>query len=306
MGDASFRSYVKGQGPVGTSQIDPSIMKAKFSRYTGQRAFRRSRVGGGLASTSFREIRGGSMFAVQNCPRCQLKINNDRLRSFPIICDCCGHVLSANQIVVEEKMERSFLYSIIGFSASLVLGFMLVANWGNHSVEAVFFQVGEILGSHAPQDYEHMGEVCLSLKKYDCVEKMYFEVARADSRQFARLGRFQVAQHKYKEAADSFRRYFANGHGDIEVNYFYAKALGETGRIDEAAKHFEYVLAARPRVMQVTVVQNYVKYLVAANRLEQAQKVIQKMRSRDQTVSSFMDSELKEIRQKMGRRQPPA
>lgn len=225
------------------------------------------------------------------------------MRSFPVVCDCCGHVQSANQVVIEEKIEQSFLFSMIGFSVALVAGFMLVANWGEHSIEAVTFQAGELMGAHNQQDYEHFGAVCLSLKKYDCAEKMYFNVARADSTQFARLGKFQMNQRKYKEAMESFRRYFANGNNkDVEVNYHYARALGELGMIDEASKHFDYVLGAKPRVMQVTVVQNYVKYLVAANRFDKAQQVIIRMRRRDQTVSQFMDTELKMIQARMGTR----
>ena len=72
--------------------------------------------------------------------------------------------------------------------------------------------------------------------------------------------------------------------------------------IEEASKHFDYVLNAKPRVMQVTVVQNYVKYLVAANQFDKAQQVIFKMRRRDQTVSQFMDTELKMIQARMGAR----
>jgi tetratricopeptide (TPR) repeat protein len=226
------------------------------------------------------------------------------MRSHPVVCDSCGHVLSANSLVIEEKIERSFLFSIFGFSVAMIAGFILVANWGEHSIEAVTFEAGELIGVHSPQDYEHMSQVCLSLRKYKCVEKMYFQVARKDTRQFARLGRFQLNQGKYKEALESFRRYFANGNSkdDVEINYHYAKTLAELGMIDEAAKRFEFVIDSRPQVMQVTVVQNYVKYLVQANRYAQAKKVIQRMRHRDRTVSQFMDTELKMIQAKIGAR----
>jgi tetratricopeptide (TPR) repeat protein len=241
------------------------------------------------------------MLAVQTCPRCRLKISSQRMRSHPVVCDSCGHVLSANSVVIEEKIEQSFLLSIVGFSVAMIAGFILVANWGEHSLEAVTFEAGEIVGIHSARDYEHMSEVCLSLRRYKCVEKMYFQVARKDAAQFARLGRFQLNQGKYKEALESFRRYFANGNSkkDVEINYHYAKALAELGMIDEAAKRFEFVIDSRPQVMQVTVVQNYVKYLVQANRYDQAKRVIQKMRHRDRTVSQFMDTELKMIQAKL-------
>ena len=197
-------------------------------------------------------------------------------------------------------MERSFLYMIVMTAVLIVATFIHVANWGSASLDVIAFKIGEMSGGNLPVTVEKMARTCLELKKYDCTEKMYAQLARNDFRQFARLGKFQISLRKYGPAVDNFRRFFAAGGGDIEANYMYARALGEIGEINEAAKHFDYVLAARPNVVQITVVQNYVKYLINANQLDHAKKVIQKMRGRDQTVSSFMEAELKSIIQRQG------
>ncbi len=192
-------------------------------------------------------------------------------------------------------MEKVFLVTTIASAVLMIAGFVHIASWGGASLQVIGFKAGELIGGNSPAAVEKMAAVCLELKKFDCTEKLYAELARGDSKQLARLGKFQLQQRKFKEAADSFRQFFAAGGGDIEVNYLYAKALGETGQIAEAVKHFDYVLSAKPDVVQITVVQNYVKYLVGANQLEDAKKVIKNIRRRHTAVSSFMETELKAI-----------
>lgn len=240
------------------------------------------------------------MTGINNCPRCFLEIKPERLQDNPVICDSCGHVLSPLQSSIEAKMERRFLIWIISFSVVMVLGFMHLANWGSASLEVLGFQATELVSGNSHESVERMAAICLELKKYDCTEKMYARNAPLDPTYHVRLGKFQVSQRKFPEAVATFKKFFADGGGDIDANYLYAKALSEIGEIDEASKHFEFVLEAKPDTLQITVVQNYVKYLVEADRLDQAKQVIERMQRRDQTVSSFMDSELKEILQRMG------
>ncbi len=242
------------------------------------------------------------MIATNRCPRCTQQIDSSRLNGAPVVCDSCGNVLSPTQKVSEERMERSFLIAKITTAIFMVAGFIHVANWGSESLNVIAFKVGEIAGGNSPVTIERMARKCLEMKKYDCTEKLYAKLAETDPRQYARLGKFQVSLRKYKPAVDNFRRFFAGGGGDIEANYFYAKALGEVGEITEAARHFDYVLSAKPDVVQITVLQNYVRYLMDANQLDHAKKVIEKVRSRDQTVSSFMESELRSIIQRQGGR----
>lgn len=242
------------------------------------------------------------MFGERNCPRCLLSINRERLYANPIVCDSCGHVLSEKQDSVEVGLERSFMWSIVAFSAFTLAAFMHVSTWDQFSGEIIGLKVGETIGTSSMADMERMAQICLELKKYDCTERKLAQLSRQDVRIYARLGKFQMSQRKFTEAADSFRRFFNSGGGDLEANYQFARALGELGKIEEATKHFEYVLASKPDVLQVTVAQNYVKYLVQANRYDRARDVILKLRRKGDSVSSFMDSELKEIQQKFASR----
>lgn len=240
------------------------------------------------------------MFGASTCPRCMTDVSQTRMNSFPVVCDHCGYVLSGKNTETEQKLERTFIWSICGFSAFLVIAFLHVSAWGPYSMEILSLKAGQYMGGGNVASWDRVGVICLELKKYECVEEMYARMATVDPSQYARLGKFQMSQRKFANAAESYRQFFVRGGGDLEANYQYARALSETGRIDEAAKHFDYVLAAKPDVLQVTVVQNYVKYLVQANQLARAKQVIEKVRRRGTSVSQFMDTELNDIKQKLG------
>lgn len=234
----------------------------------------------------------------RNCPRCLQEIHSSRWFGSPTVCNSCGFVLSGKQKISEEKFERSFLVSIIVSAALFVSAFIHFANWGSAGVEVIAFKLGQIAGWNSKESVNRMAQICLDLKKYDCTERLYLQLARMDFKEYSRLGKFQFAQRKFKEAADSYKNFFASHGEDVEAHYIYARALGEIGDIDEAARHFDYVLSTKPDVVQITVVQNYVKYLIRANQLDHARRVIQQVRRRSETVSSFMEAELKDILQR--------
>ncbi len=229
------------------------------------------------------------------CPRCRLSISEERRNAFPVICDSCGFVLTDSQADVEAKMETNNLATMLGLSAFLLFGFMQVANWGNYAFEIIPLKIGDWMGNNSPASKERMAQIALDLKKHDLVERMYAETAHADPAQLKRLGKFQMSRAKYREAAATFGAHLARYSNDLDTRYYYARCLGETGQIDEAAKHYDFILGSRPGTLQVTVVEYYVKHLLAANRLEDAKRVIESVQRRASSVSQFMETELKTI-----------
>ena len=65
--------------------------------------------------------------------------------------------------------------------------------------------------------------------------------------------------------------------------------------VDEAAKYYDYVLGAKPDVLQVTVIQNYVRLMMDAHRLDKAKQLIEEVRSKSAASAYFMDDEFKRI-----------
>lgn len=235
----------------------------------------------------------------RNCPRCRLQIRADRLRVHPVICDSCGFVATDRQADVESTLETSYLKAILVSSTAILLGFMQLANWGNYALEVIPLKAGDFVGNNSVQSKERLAEIAIDLKKHDLAERMYREIAKVDPGQLMRLGKFQMSRAKYKEATETFGAVFARDKENLDARYYYARTLGESGKIDEAAAHYDFILRAKPGVLQVTVLENYVKHLLAADRLEQAKQVIESVQRRNSSVSQFMDTELKTIVEKI-------
>ena len=233
------------------------------------------------------------------CPRCHQEVNELRLLMTPAVCDCCGYVISATETQAHVNMEKSVLRTALVASTVLVVTFIHVSTWGSHALEVIPLKAGDLIGALSPADMERLAEIGVDLKRHDLVEKMYSQIARANPAEYVRLGKFQWSRAKYKESAESYRRFFASGLENLDARYTYARALGETGQIDEAAKNYQYVINAKPGVRQVTVIQNYVKMLVQASRFDEAQKVIQTVRQQDPSAFRFMDTEYKVISERM-------
>ncbi len=233
------------------------------------------------------------------CPRCQSLFSEERRLQKPPVCESCGFVASGLELKAGQALERRFLIVALGLSLVLVGGFMQVVSWGSYSLEAIPLTVGNWLHSNSTTQLERLVQISFELKKYDLTENVYTQLAAKDHTAFLRLGKFQMSRGKYSEAANSFRLYFSFNNEDLEAHYLYARALGETKQIDEAIKHYDYVLRAKPGIRQITVVQNYVKALAQNGRLKEARKVIEDERTRDRTAMTFMDTEYKTILERL-------
>lgn len=241
------------------------------------------------------------MTMFNTCPRCHSEISSGRQLKTPVICDWCGYVATVTERLQEKKLESSLTTAVCVASIVLVLLFAHILSWGVYSFEIPALQVMKITGLVSVPTLERYAEICQSLGKYDCVEDTYTQLGAIDSSYFQKLGIFQYERKEYKQAASTLQTYLSKGGKDIEAEYHYARTLSQLGEVDEAAKYFDYVLAARPDVIQTTVIQNYVQMLIDRGRLDQANQVIQSYRKRKIVADNFMEKELEEIHKRMGR-----
>ena len=229
------------------------------------------------------------------CPRCKLDISAERKKLSPIICNNCGYTGSGKRQAVKQEVEKNTIILFSTFCAIALGSFFQLANWDSHSLEVIPLKLKATFGMSSNADNERMGEMCLELKKYDCVEASYKKVAAVDQTKLPRLGQFEMKRAEYNEAAQTFYGFFQKGGADLEASYSYARALAQLGQIDDATKYFEQVLAARPDVLQVTVVQNYVRVLMEHKRFDQAKKLILNIRGKGPESAAFMEAEFKKI-----------
>lgn len=229
------------------------------------------------------------------CPRCKQDISADRKNKSVIICNHCGYTASPNAAIVHREMQKRTIMIYGIFSAVFLGSYIQLANWDNYALEIIPLKIKSVIGMTNGKDADRTGEICMELKKWDCVETAYIKAAAEDQTKLPRLGNFQMKRSEWNQAAQTYYSFFQKGGQDLEASYSYAKALAQLGQVDEATKYFDQVLAARPDVLQVTVVQNYVKLLMDHQRGDQALKLIKSIRSKGPETGSFMEAEYKKL-----------
>lgn len=230
------------------------------------------------------------------CPRCKMDVSPERKKLSPVICDHCGYTLTGNEQKLEEQLQTKTIMVMGSLAAFAVASFIQLSMWDNHALDILPINAKGLIGIHSVSDAEAKAEICMDLKKWDCVETEYLLTAKADPTKFLRAGNFQMKRAKFNEAAQSYYKFFQGGGQDLEASYNYAKALAELGQVDDAVKYFDQVLAAKPGVLQITVVNNYVKLLMKHQRYDQARVLIEQIRKDGgETAGSFMESEFQQI-----------
>lgn len=242
------------------------------------------------------------MTELGGCPRCHHEISSERKQANPVVCDTCGFVITRTVEQSQDEMDKRFIRLAFGLAAFMIVGFLQLSIWDNHAVDVIPLQIKDLIGASTADDMERLANICMERNKLDCVEKQYSRLGDRDYTQLLRLGKFQMARAHYAEAVNTYRTYFSKGGIDLEGSYNFARALGQVGMIDEAAKYYDYVLGAKPDVLQVTVVQNYVRLLMDAHRLDRAKQLIEEVRSKSAASAYFMDDDFKKIQAATGSR----
>ncbi len=212
------------------------------------------------------------MSVQHNCPRCRLGVSEERLKIVPFICDNCGYTLGRPNASSEGQHEKADSRLLLAIAGGMVLTFVLLAS----SVELRYLQTRDFVGLSSISSLERLTQICMELNKPSCVEHALTRQVKFDPRRATRLADYLITRQKYKEAIGSLRKYIAGGKADAQAHATLARALAETNQIEEASKHFERALSARP--LKIEHVHSYVKYLTRTKRFDQALSVILRVR----------------------------
>ena len=233
------------------------------------------------------------------CPRCKLDISAERKKLRPLICEHCGYTES-NLAHVRGEVEKKSIIIMAGIAVLAVVALAQLNAWDKYWLSSIPLSIKETIGMASAADHESRASMCFDLKKWDCTEAAYVKTAERDPKLFERAGAFQIKRGKFNEAAQSYYKFFQAGGQSLEASYNYAKSLAQLGKVDDAIKYFDQVLAARPETLQVTVVNNYVKLLVEHQRFVEAKRLIERVRKDGgSTAGSFMEAEFQKITAQM-------
>lgn len=196
---------------------------------------------------------------MSQCPRCGGKI--DRV-SRTLICKCGWTYSKATK--EEESSEKTVI-------TGMVLSFLLLAGtlfhlfqWGGHAFSSVFA---------GPQKKLN---ICMDLKKYDCVEENYNKLFKKtnDPEWLAKLGELKFKREDFNGAEQTYKLYFSKEGKSYKAAYYYAHSLAKTGNIEEAISYFDSILRSKPHVLMLTIMESYLQILVSNNRAEKAREIL--------------------------------
>lgn len=193
---------------------------------------------------------------MRNCPRCGNQVNQV---SNTLICKC-GWTYSKSEETSQGPVILGMILTCTLVAASLFHFFQ----WGSYGFKVFFATPAEKL------------EICMDLKKYDCVENNYEKLfqSTSDIKHLEELGEFQFKREKFQEATQTYKLYFAQKGQSYKAAYYYAHSLAKTGELDSAIQYFDSILRSKPQVLMVTVMESYLEVLVSNNRIGKAREIL--------------------------------
>ena len=239
------------------------------------------------------------------CPRCHSSTPAGSVQQRLMICGTCGHSTHPAHRNSEKQVDKNFLTLAIGLSVFFVLGFIHLMNWDKHSFSIVPLKAKQYLGTASLYDYSQIVTICKERGKVNCVLGAYKGAVRSNPKNLKALGLYGHTLALLKKdalAAQMLGRYFALGGQDPHRAFDLAKVLKRNNKSQEAEKYFKLALKAKPDVVQISVIQAYVDMLIKTRRLSVAKNLIERTRKTGAHTSSFMEGELRSIRQQMRQR----
>lgn len=242
------------------------------------------------------------MNPVDLCPRCHLIIPQERMMDSLVVCSHCGWVLSGQERRIDKKLGRQFRNQAFLLSVALVAVFIHLVTWDHFFLEVIPLKARQILNISSAAEMTRLAQICEERMNPTCSESALKEAARRqpeDLELLAQLGKLQYKLNAFDRAAYSLQGYFSRGGRAVEPAYHYARSLEETGRNEEAAQYYDFVLASKDESLQITVTQKYLNFLRKTGQFARAVEVIQSIQAKGSNASTFLDAELQELKKKI-------
>lgn len=217
------------------------------------------------------------------CPKCKSEISQDRLQYSPVICNHCGYIDSKSAEKQQKQANRFSILVMLSISVITAGSFLHNVRWGAHSVEVIPHKAMIAIGMGSETNYNRLQEICLERKMINCVQTSLEEQLAANPENLEvlkKLGKLYYQRDNVEKAYNTLNTYFEKNGNDFMTAYYFAKTLSKQGATDKAAEYFEYILASKPDVLQVTVTETYMDMLIEANRFDEAQKLAKSVEDR--------------------------
>ena len=223
-----------------------------------------------------------------NCKVCGSELKKTKRTA---VCQC-GWYISLNH-KEDKKLNYNAIKGIMAVSLVLVLGVAYIGSWGSSSLSVISLKVQQLTGSLDQAEFTKLKNICMGLKKYNCVEKAYrsFYRSTGDLEVLNELAEFQYRRKDFSSARLTYAAYFQREGRDVKAAYNFARLLEKKGQVKSAEEYYKFALMSRPGTIQVTVMRSYIDLLVKTGQLGQARKELVEFKPLLKTASSLVHQE---------------
>ena len=225
-----------------------------------------------------------------NCPVCGSKVNK---AGHTLFCKC-GWSKSFNkkaETKIQHKITKSIVIAGIGIMGAIVY----IGNWGPSSIKIAPLKIRQWTSQLDTQSFTNLKNICMSLKKYDCVEKAHssFFKSSGDLKVLEQLGDFQYRRKRFNQAYKTYSQYFTRKGKSVKAAYNYARILEQLGQTEFALSYYKFALSVQPGVIQVTVIRSYIDLLVKSGQSNKARQELMKLKPLLKRAGSLVQQEYK-------------
>ena len=223
-----------------------------------------------------------------NCPLC-----SNQLKKVGQTVSCsCGWSKSFNQ-AGHNNIQTSIVKKALLTGVAIFSLFIHISQWGGSSLAIMPLKAQQWSGFLSKNSYTRLQEICMSMKKYDCVEsahRAYYQASQ-DLEVLSELGNFQFRRSRFAEAGQTYKLYFQNKGQDVKSAYNYARILEKQGLKDHALSYYKYAIKSRPDTLQISVVRAYINLLVKEGQVSQARQELRLMHDSVQRAGDLVQQE---------------
>ena len=210
-----------------------------------------------------------------NCPVCGAKLNK---AGHTLFCKCGWHksLNKKQQMAIQKHITKGILIAGFGLMSSI----MYVGNWGSHSLSIIPLKARQWTGQLNTNSFNKLKNICMELKKYNCVESAHSSFFRASNKLevLEQLGEFQYRRKKFDSAGKTYNQYFTKKGRSVKSAYNYARVLEKQGHVDSALSYYKYALSVRANTVQITVMRAYIDLLMKAGQQSKAKAELLKFK----------------------------
>ncbi len=218
------------------------------------------------------------------CPRCAQTISSERFSAEVVVCNHCGFTSDNTEAARRAEQEKIFVKFVAIVGILLITGFMHLVEWDQHFFTIIPLKMKQMVGAASGEDLRKIVQICEVRLRHSCVEQALAQLSQKlpnDADVMLQLGEIERKTGQTAKAVEAYRAHFARGGNSSEAAYQLARIFEFNGQYKEAKEFYTRALFARPEVLQVTVVQNYVDMLIKMGERNEAKGLIDDIRKKN-------------------------